>query len=135
MKLIDLVVDYHQQKQEDLADSLRGLVIFDKKGFDPKFVSRAKEITTEGKVLASVAAFQAKAILSDKKFLVQPSDVGRLTRLKGGTVRPLLKKLFENGLIFKTAEEGYFLTQDGLTELKEINKGGEKYVFRDDSNR
>jgi hypothetical protein len=114
--LMGLVADTRQINRDRLAELLKGRVWLD---LDTATVHIVPEERTEKgakrAVLLALAGQKALSLLKPEKVVdaMSPKVLEEVTGLKGNTVRPLLKRLSEEGLIVRRTE-GYAIHNAAL---------------------
>src|SRR2546428_3538534 len=114
--LMELVADTRQINRDRLAELLKGRVWLD---LDTATVHIVPEERTERgakrAVLLALAGQKALSLLKPEKVVdaMSPRVLEEVTGLKGNTVRPLLKRLTEEGLVVRRME-GYTIHNAAL---------------------
>jgi DNA-binding MarR family transcriptional regulator len=103
-----LVVDTRQISREKLAEILKDKVLLDLQTETFMLVSEVRAHSTGRQaVLLSLLARKALSLLQeDVVDAMSPKDLAAVTGMKGSTIRPILKRLTDEGLIVRRPE-GY----------------------------
>lgn len=113
-----LVVDTRQISREKLAEILKGKVLLDLQTETFLLVSEARTHSTARQaVLLSLLAKKALHLLKEGIVdAMPPKDVAAATALKSNTIRPVLKRLLDDGLIVRR-REGYTIHVSGFARV------------------
>jgi len=103
-----LVVDTRQVSRENLAAILKDRVMLDLQTASVHLVPEAREqFGAREVVLLALLGQKALSLLkTDEVDAISPKELAEITGVKGNTVRPLLMRLAEEGLVVRRAE-GY----------------------------
>ncbi len=103
-----LVVDTRQVSREALASILKDKVMLDLQTASVHLVPEARaQIGPRQAVLLALLGRKALSLLKANEVdAISPKDLAEITGVKGNTVRPLLIRLVEEGLLVRRAE-GY----------------------------
>jgi len=116
--LMALVVDTKQINREKLAEMLKGKVLLDLRSdtFLLQPEARARSSARQA-VLLSLLAEKALSLLKENlPDALSPTKLVAVTGLKGNTVRPVLKRLSDEGLIIRVPE-GYTIHGSALARV------------------
>jgi|SRR5256886_12801119 len=117
--LMALVVDTKQINREHLAAMLKGRVLLDLQSetFLLQPEARARSNARQA-VLLSLLAQKALNLLKEGQVLdvLSPRQLSALTGFKGNTIRPVLKRLTNEGLIVRRPE-GYTIHGSALARV------------------
>lgn len=125
--LEELVVDGTQIDQEILASLLRPYVRLDKGRGRVMFLPGAQDGITNLQQVALVLLGQlalGELLEEPEKAGLTPKDVAARTGIAGGSVRPVLKKLFDDGLLVQREDGAYEVAVHALERYRQI-VGGE----------
>ena len=103
-----LVVDTQRVSRENLAAILQGTVMLDLQTASVHLVPEARaQLGARQAVLLALLGRKALSLLKmDEVDAISPKELVEITGVKGNSVRPLLMRLTEEGLIIRRAE-GY----------------------------
>ncbi|MDI6893789.1 MAG: hypothetical protein QME70_04110 [Bacillota bacterium] len=118
MGLQDLLVDPEALDRELLATILKAFVLVEKGTGTIRFTPAWNRLPAPGKVLAYLLARKAvRALGLTEKEAVLPKQIERHTGIKGGTLRPVLKRLHDERLLDKDAD-GYKVPNQAIELAK-----------------
>jgi len=106
--LLELVVDTKQINREKLAELLKGKVLLDLRS-DTFLLQQEARTRSSARQVVLLSLLAEKALSLLKEGLadaLSPSELTIVTGLKGGTIRPVLKRLADEGLIVRV-QQGY----------------------------
>ncbi|OGD83155.1 hypothetical protein A2165_01275 [Candidatus Curtissbacteria bacterium RBG_13_40_7] len=127
MTLSDLIIDVDKITEETLESALKGYV-----GYDPS--QRIIILTPEGRKLNQINKVLV-FLLAQKgwKFVIKegeppqeglkPKDLGKLLSL-GDSIRPVLKKIKDKGLIYLQKDGAYVIPNNMVLEVIDTLKKG-----------
>jgi len=109
--------------RELLASSLEGLVFVDPDRQKIMFTPEAMSLSTRKRVVLYLLGRKVLRALGGTEVVeeVKPKDMEGPTGLKGGTIRPRLKQLLDEGIIAQD-ENGYYVPVYNLEEAANIIK-------------
>ena len=113
--LMALVVDTKQISREQLAQILKGRVLLDLQSDSFVLQPGAKARSNARQaVLLSLLAVKALSLLKPSiPDILSPKELENVTDLRGGTIRPAVRRLTAEGLIVRRAE-GYTIHSSAL---------------------
>jgi len=115
--LLALVVDTKQISREQLAQILKGRVLLDLQS--DSFVLQPAKARSNARqaVLLSLLAVKALSLLKDNvPDVLSPKELEDVTGLRGGTIRPAVRRLATEGLIVRRAQ-GYTIHGGALARV------------------
>lgn len=124
--LDELVVDGAQIDQGMLASLLRPYVRLDKGRGRVIFLPGVQERITNLEQVALVLLGQlalSELLEDEEKAGLTPKEVVARTGIAGGSVRPVLRRLFEDGLVVKRGDGGYEVAVHALDRYRHIVGG------------
>jgi hypothetical protein len=124
--LMSLVVDTRQVNREQLAEILKGKVMLD---LQSETFLLQPEVRAQGTVrqavLLSLLARKALSLLKESIVdALTPRDITMFTGLKGNTIRTILRRLLQQGLVVKRPE-GYTIHSSSLMRVQSDLHGRE----------
>jgi hypothetical protein len=116
--LMALVVDTRQISREQLAQILKGRVLLDLQSDSFVLQPGAKARSNAGQaVLLSLLAVKALSLLKPNiPDILSPKELENVTGLRGGTIRPAVRRLSAEGLVIRRAE-GYTIHSSALARV------------------
>jgi len=119
-QLDELFVSGNEVDQELIVKILSGFLKIDKDSCSIVPDKRWLEVNNELKIILFLVARKAMKVrgLSIDNEGALPSETEEQTGIKGGSVRPRLKNLFEQRIINKTGDSHYFVPNYSLVKVK-----------------
>ena len=118
-----LFIDEEEVSRDLLYDILAPYIRFSKKTNDIIPTRDFLKLKTDQKILVTLAAIKALFVLGkrdDDK--IAPKELEKLTGIKGNTLRPVLKNLYDQRIILKDPEGGYYLPPMSIPTVKDMLK-------------
>ncbi len=105
-----------------LAKILKPYVLLYKSEPYVEFTKAGEQQTIKGKILLYLLAKKAlkeTGVIEEEEEKATPSEIEQITGLKGGSIRPTLKRLLEDRLV-RVKGGGYFVPNHVLPEISRI---------------
>jgi DNA-binding transcriptional ArsR family regulator len=118
--LKELVVKEETLNEKLLAELLKTYISIEENTGELIPTESFNSLSAEGKVIIAFLYSKAKKRLNmSSTEKLKPKDIESILGLKGNTIRPILKKLKEEGII-KLDEEGYWIPNVNLYRAKRV---------------
>lgn len=122
-KLEKLFVDEETISEEILYDLLEPYIRFSKKTNEIIPTDNFINLKNELKILITLIAIKALFMLNKRENdKVSPKELEKLTSLKGNTIRPILKRLYDQRIILKDAKGKYFVPPTSISIIRNLLK-------------
>ena len=108
--LRELLVDKDQLDRELLSKVLKDYLRIDQDSHTVRFTVMSEELTVDDKIIIFLLARKAMMAMElSHSESSKPGEIEKATAIKGGTLRPKLKKMYDKRLIDKDEGGGYFV--------------------------
>jgi len=118
-RLKNLLVDPNEASEERLVEILKPYANLNEKTGDPIFHSSWDTLSIKGKVLVYLVARKAAVNLERLETEVAPpAIIERQTAIKGGSLRPALRGLLDDGFVQQDADGAYLIPNPRLAAVR-----------------